>query len=163
MQNLATTSGQAIGFGSMAQLGEPDPSNITKQDILSSLSFDKIGRYLSVGDRGGRLIVFEQIQEGGQIEMDYLTEFQSHETAFDPLTSSQIPEKINAIEWINPYHSSLPQMLVANDRVIKLWKVEFRRERKFESCKKLLQKGKLAIPRSKVVNEGYEGKLRKQY
>ena len=54
-------------------------------------------------------------------------------------------------------------MLVANDRVIKLWKVEFRRERKFESCKKLLQKGKLAIPRSKVVNEGYEGKLRKQY
>ena len=39
-------------------LGEPDPSNITKQDILSAIAFDKHGKLLSVGDRGGRVIVF---------------------------------------------------------------------------------------------------------
>lgn len=61
---------------------------------------------LSVGDRGGRIIVFQRIDEGGSIDFDYLAEFQSHETSFDPLNSNQIPEKINAIEWINRYDQS---------------------------------------------------------
>jgi len=42
----------------MNTLGEPDPNNISKQDILSSINFDKNGNYLCVGDRGGRVIVF---------------------------------------------------------------------------------------------------------
>lgn len=54
-------------------------------------------------------------------------------------------------------------MLSANDKVIKLWKIEYKREKKYESCKKLLQKGKLAIPRSKVVNESFEGRCRTIY
>lgn len=37
------------------------------------------------------------------MDWDYLTEFQSHETSFDPLNSNQIPEKINVLEWINVY------------------------------------------------------------
>jgi serine/threonine-protein phosphatase 2A regulatory subunit B len=60
-------------------LGEPDPANITKQDILQSISFDKKGDLLSVGDKGGRIIVFQRIEENGAIDYDYLTEFQSHE------------------------------------------------------------------------------------
>ena len=39
-------------------IDEPDPSNITKQDILSAIAFDKQGQLLSVGDRGGRVIIF---------------------------------------------------------------------------------------------------------
>jgi serine/threonine-protein phosphatase 2A regulatory subunit B len=85
-----------------------------------------------------------------------MAEFQSHETTFDPLNSTQIPEKINAIEWIN-MHGSTPALLSANDRLIKLWKIDLKKEKKYESCKKLLQKGKLMIPRSKVVNESVEG------
>ena len=42
----------------MTNLGEPDPANITKQDLLSAIKFDKFGQYLSVGDRGGRVIIF---------------------------------------------------------------------------------------------------------
>jgi hypothetical protein len=34
-------------------------------------------------------------------------------------------------------------MLTANDKLIKLWRLEFKKEKKYESCKKLLQKGKL--------------------
>ena len=100
------------------------------------------------------------MEEGGVIDYDYMTEFQSHSTTFDPLNSTQISEKINVQEWINKYPNSLPQMLSANDKVIKLWKIEYRREKKYESCKKLLQKGKLTIPRSKVVNEAFEGRCR---
>lgn len=42
----------------MNVLGEPDPTNITKHDLLNSIKFDYTGNYLAVGDRGGRVIVF---------------------------------------------------------------------------------------------------------
>jgi len=144
-------------------LGEPDPANITKSDLLSAISFDKQGQMLAVGDRGGRIIVFQRSVEDKQIEFDYLTEFQSHEVAFDPLNSQQIPEKINCIEWINQFPNSKPQLMTANDKLIKLWKLDFKREKRYESCKKLLSKGKFMLPRSKVVNESWEGKMRSFY
>ena len=54
-------------------------------------------------------------------------------------------------------------MLTANDKLIKLWRLEFKKEKKYESCKKLLQKGKLVMPRSKVINESWEGKWKSFY
>lgn len=54
-------------------------------------------------------------------------------------------------------------MLTANDKLIKLWKIDYRKEKKYESCKKLLQKGRLAIPRSKVLSESWEGRYRHFY
>ena len=54
-------------------------------------------------------------------------------------------------------------MLTANDKLIKLWRLEYKKERKFESSKKLLQKGKLMLPRSKIVNESWEGKCKSLY
>jgi hypothetical protein len=72
------------------------------------------------------------------VEFDYLSEFQSHETTFDPLNSTSIPEKINAIEWINLHTQTKPQLLTANDKLIKLWKIDYKKEKKYESCKKLL-------------------------
>jgi serine/threonine-protein phosphatase 2A regulatory subunit B len=47
--------------------------------------------------------------------------------------------------------------------LIKLWKLENKKEKKYESCKKLLQKGKLVMPRSKIVNESFEGRNRMNY
>jgi hypothetical protein len=67
-----------------------------------------------------------------------MTEFQSHEAAFDPLNSTQVPEKVNVIEWVNRYQPCVPQLLTANDRLIKLWRIEYRKERKYESCKKII-------------------------
>ena len=54
-----------MGMASLSQLGEPDPANITKQDVLSGLAFDKHGTHLAVGDKGGRVIVFERVEEKG--------------------------------------------------------------------------------------------------
>jgi len=36
------------------------PETVCKEDIISAIAFDKSGRYVSVGDRAGRLIIFEQ-------------------------------------------------------------------------------------------------------
>jgi serine/threonine-protein phosphatase 2A regulatory subunit B len=69
-------------------LGETDPTNITKQDLLASIAFDKQGTMLSVGDRGGRVIVFQRVEEQGQVDYEYMTEFQAHESTFDPLNSN---------------------------------------------------------------------------
>lgn len=149
-----------LGLLPLNTLGEPDPQNITKQDILTAIAFDKQGQLLSVGDRGGRVIVFQRIEENGVMDWDYLTEFQSHETSFDPLNSNQIPEKINVLEWINKYPGSALHMLSANDKLIKLWRIDLKKEKKYESAKKLLMKGKVMLPRSKVVNEAWEGKCK---
>lgn len=60
---------------SMNVLGETDPTNITKQDLLSSIQFDRQGSMLAVGDRGGRVIVFQRVEEQGLIDYEYMTEF----------------------------------------------------------------------------------------
>jgi len=54
-------------------------------------------------------------------------------------------------------------LLTANDKLIKLWKIAYRKEKKYESCKKMLAKGKFAIPRSKVISEQWEGRCASQY
>lgn len=64
-----------LNMAALNTLGEPDPTNITKQDILSSIQFDKQGQFLSVGDRGGRVIVFQKVEENGVCDYDYMTEF----------------------------------------------------------------------------------------
>lgn len=67
---------EPLNLVNLNSLGEPKASAIGKHDLLSAISFDRTGDILSVGDRGGRVIVFERIQnEQGATDFDYLTEF----------------------------------------------------------------------------------------
>jgi hypothetical protein len=92
---------ECLNLLNMNSLGEPDASAISKHDLLSAISFDKRGDYLSVGDRGGRVIIFERKNDQGVEDFDYFTEFQSHTKSFDTLQSSDISEHITGIEWLN--------------------------------------------------------------
>jgi serine/threonine-protein phosphatase 2A regulatory subunit B len=58
LQDFTGSTHSPLKWYNLAVLGETDASSITKQDLLSSISFDKHGNYLAVGDRGGRIIVF---------------------------------------------------------------------------------------------------------
>eukprot|EP00792_Barthelona_sp_PAP020_P005708 TRINITY_DN2763_c0_g1_i3.p1 TRINITY_DN2763_c0_g1~~TRINITY_DN2763_c0_g1_i3.p1 ORF type:complete len:422 (+),score=91.33 TRINITY_DN2763_c0_g1_i3:44-1309(+) len=92
-------------------------------DIISMIEYDSTGNYIAVGDRGGRVILFERnLQQNRTAEYQYYTEFQSHELEFDYLRSEEIEERINQICWLKPQPSSL-LMLTCNDKTIKLWKV----------------------------------------
>ena len=51
---------EPLNLLNMSSLGEPDPTAIARHDLLSAISFDKTGQMLSVGDRGGRIIIFEK-------------------------------------------------------------------------------------------------------
>ncbi len=56
---------------------------------------------MAVGDRGGRVVVFEQNRKEsvGNSDYKFYAEFQSHEPEFDCLKSLEIEEKINKIKW----------------------------------------------------------------
>ncbi|THG15224.1 hypothetical protein TEA_013847 [Camellia sinensis var. sinensis] len=110
-------------------------------DIISSIEFEKSGDYLAVGDRGGRIVIFERKANKDSLgehhthlekldfvdthhpEFQYKTEFQSHEPEFDYLKSLEIEEKINKVRWCATPNGSL-FILSTNDKTIKLWKVK---------------------------------------
>lgn len=57
---------------------------VSDEDIISAMAFDPTGNYIALGDKAGRLIVFER-SEAGNIEYQYSTELQSHTKEFDYL------------------------------------------------------------------------------
>ena len=84
----------------------------------------------------------------------YLTEFLAYEVVYDTLTSQPIPEKVNALEWLNLYKAKQPHILTANEKFIKLYKIKAQKEKKIESAQKILKKAnKIQFPRSKVTSE----------
>lgn len=151
---------ECLNLLNMNSLGEPDPSAISKHDLLSSISFCKRGDYLSVGDRGGRVIIFERKFEQGREDFDYFTEFQSHTKSFDVLNSTDISEEITGIEWVNNGNCHKPHLLTQNDRTVKLWRIQDKTTKKTESCKKLLDKNKgIVFPKTRTTVEGKSSKL----
>ncbi|KGN63570.1 serine/threonine protein phosphatase 2A 55 kDa regulatory subunit B beta isoform [Cucumis sativus] len=127
--------------------------DIQDVDIISAIGFDKTGDNLAIGDRGGRVIIFERkdgkdtfknyptrskleqlnLTPACHPEYQYKTEFQSHEPEFDYLKSLEIEEKINKIKWcVSPNGSRF--ILSTNDKTIKLWKVK---EHKVKTVKEM--------------------------
>lgn len=112
--------------------------DIQEVDIISAIEFDKTGEHLATGDRGGRVVLFQQtdgkdLQSRRELERadfliskhpeyHYKTEFQSHEPEFDYLKSLEIEEKINKIRWSHTANGAL-FLLSTNNKTIKLWKV----------------------------------------
>ena len=102
--------------------------DLGEADVLSAVEFDRSGKYLATGDKGGRVVVFETENGNnprpvaGNAEYKFLCEYQSHEPEFDYLKSLEIEEKINQIKWLGSSYNSL-FMLTTNDKTIKLWKV----------------------------------------
>ena len=112
---------------------------VANEDIISVISFDSQGNYLAVGDRAGRLILFQRnLHTRSKTpfnEFVYLTEIQSHFKEFDCLQSVDIDEKINCIEWISQPDEAL-MLLTSNDKTIKFWKIQNKLVKKAEkACK----------------------------
>lgn len=81
------------------------------------------------------MIVFKynELKNSRYFDYRYFTEMQSHEPEFDHLKSIELDEKINSIEFVNN-KSSMLQMLSTNDRVIKLWKFNYKIHRESSKC-----------------------------
>uniref|UniRef100_A0A671SER4 Serine/threonine-protein phosphatase 2A 55 kDa regulatory subunit B n=1 Tax=Sinocyclocheilus anshuiensis TaxID=1608454 RepID=A0A671SER4_9TELE len=102
-------------------------------DIISAVEFSHSGELLATGDRGGRIVIFQQEQESKNLpqcrtEYNVYSTFQSHEPEFDYLKSLEIEEKINKIRWL-PQKNAAHFLLSTNDKTIKLWKISERDKR----------------------------------
>lgn len=111
----------SLNFTTISSLGERDISQVQQSDILSALAFDTRGRYLSVGDYGGRCIVFERKTVGKQTDYEYLMEFQAFDKQIDTLSSQKIPDTVTQILWLT--QPTTNNLLTANARGVKLWKI----------------------------------------
>ncbi|OXB56933.1 hypothetical protein ASZ78_005383 [Callipepla squamata] len=102
-------------------------------DIISTVEFNHSGELLATGDKGGRVVIFQQEQENktqshSRGEYNVYSTFQSHEPEFDYLKSLEIEEKINKIRWL-PQKNAAQFLLSTNDKTIKLWKISERDKR----------------------------------
>jgi serine/threonine-protein phosphatase 2A regulatory subunit B len=85
-------------------LGERDKTKVSDSDVLSTISFDKTGKFLAVGDNGGRVIIFKysDVRNSRYFDYKYYAEIQAHEPDFDHLKSVELCEKVNALEFLHP-------------------------------------------------------------
>lgn len=104
-------------------MGERDQARISDGDVLSTINFDKTGKFLAVGDGGGRVIMFKYSEINGSRYFDYKyhTEIQAHEPDFDHLKSVEVSEKVNTLEFLHPSGNTEVRFLSTNDKRIKLW------------------------------------------
>ncbi|XP_016101317.1 serine/threonine-protein phosphatase 2A 55 kDa regulatory subunit B alpha isoform-like [Sinocyclocheilus grahami] len=79
--------------------------DVAEADIISTVEFNHSGELLATGDKGGRVVIFQQETENKsqpqcRSEYNVYSTFQSHEPEFDYLKSLEIEEKINKIRWL---------------------------------------------------------------
>ena len=141
---------------------------VANEDIISALNFDKSGNFLAVGDRAGRLILFQRnLHTKSKTpfnEFIYLTEIQSHYKEFDFLQSTDIEERINCIEWLNMPGENM-MMLSANDKTIKLWKVSNKAVKKSEKfpTRSGMSQLNLKLPKLKTIDQAYCPSLKRVF
>ncbi|KAF4789408.1 Serine/threonine-protein phosphatase 2A 55 kDa regulatory subunit B alpha isoform [Turdus rufiventris] len=123
-----------FGSGAVKTLFVPAMiDSLLQTDIISTVEFNHSGELLATGDKGGRVVIFQQEQENktqshSRGEYNVYSTFQSHEPEFDYLKSLEIEEKINKIRWL-PQKNAAQFLLSTNDKTIKLWKISERDKR----------------------------------
>ncbi|XP_064031764.1 serine/threonine-protein phosphatase 2A 55 kDa regulatory subunit B alpha isoform isoform X1 [Pogoniulus pusillus] len=132
--------GAALGAGGgndiqwcFSQVKGAVDDDVAEADIISTVEFNHSGELLATGDKGGRVVIFQQEQENktqshSRGEYNVYSTFQSHEPEFDYLKSLEIEEKINKIRWL-PQKNAAQFLLSTNDKTIKLWKISERDKR----------------------------------
>jgi len=131
--NGATNSAADFQWCFSQVKGAVDEDDITEADIISCVEFNHDGSLLATGDKGGRVVIFQQELESKRNrskkgEYTVYSTFQSHEPEFDYLKSLEIEEKINQIKWLRrKNHAHF--LLSTNDKTIKLWKIQERDKR----------------------------------
>uniref|UniRef100_A0A3B3DSM9 Serine/threonine-protein phosphatase 2A 55 kDa regulatory subunit B n=1 Tax=Oryzias melastigma TaxID=30732 RepID=A0A3B3DSM9_ORYME len=105
--------------------------DVAEADIISTVEFNHTGELLATGDKGGRVVIFQQEIENKSLpqfrsEYNVYSTFQSHEPEFDYLKSLEIEEKINKIRWL-PQKNAAQFLLSTNefltnlDTSFKIW------------------------------------------
>ncbi|CAF3485586.1 unnamed protein product [Adineta steineri] len=115
-----------------SQVKGPVDDEVQEADLISTIEFNEDGEFLAVGDKGGRIVIFQREQQTKTSSRlndynVYIT-FHSHEPEFDYLKSLEIEEKINQIRWLKRKNAA-HFLLSTNDKTVKLWKISEKTKR----------------------------------
>jgi len=111
-----------------------DPQAVNEENVITTVEFDPTGEFLSIGYQCGQVVVFRN--QPGSDTFKFHTQFESHQSEFDFLTSLEIEEKINKIKWVkNKYQNNGRMLLSTNDKTIKLWKMYDKKNRSLDNEK----------------------------
>lgn len=123
--------------------------NSSSDDLVTALEFEKSGRYLAVGDKAGRICIFQECKDvsGRCSEYRFYTEFQSHEAGFDYLKSLDLEEEISDVKFCQQRQPGMLHVLATNDHTIKLWKVHGKQHKRVQRPAGLAKGAKPAISR----------------
>ncbi|CAF1651102.1 unnamed protein product, partial [Adineta ricciae] len=115
-----------------SQVKGPVDDEVQEADLISTIEFNEDGELLAVGDKGGRIVVFQREQQTKtsprRNEYNVYITFHSHEPEFDYLKSLEIEEKINQIRWLKRKNAA-HFLLSTNDKTVKLWKISEKTKR----------------------------------
>jgi serine/threonine-protein phosphatase 2A regulatory subunit B len=163
---LKSTPAQDSYYKISQSFGERNLLSQNKEDdLLTALAFDKSGEQIAVGDNAGRLVLFKfthpnfpddnivgsshnlhykrissfdlgnlLLKNGSEYE--YLFDFQSHLTEFDPLKSEVIEQKIENISFLNNNGNQI-NLISSNSKTIKLWRVSEKHQKIITSNNKI--------------------------
>jgi len=72
---IMDSKNNAASFNLVQIFGDKN-GRVAEEDIISAVEFDQTGKYLSLGDRAGRLIIFDAQQQKNKktVEFGYYTE-----------------------------------------------------------------------------------------
>lgn len=110
---------------------------VHQEDIISTIKFDHDGKFLGLGDKAGRIIIFKAPDSRKKDDrFSYFTEvpikliqFQAYTREFDPLNSSDIDEEVSSLCWLHP-QGHYQKMLTMNSKTIKQWKIYEKAQKK---------------------------------
>lgn len=141
--------------------------------IVTASDFSENGSHFAVGDKGGRVVIFENKERKNKLnqkeqELNYLYEFGSMERDFNYLNSKEYFETIRDLKVFNSQSSKENiNLLLAGYRKIKLESVYIKAEREFENEAMISPpNGKnvnLKVPKLKNVTKTINNKTKKEF
>ena len=123
----------AGGWAFKQIIGDDNPNQeVTEEDIISAISFDRDGQHLAIGDNAGRVILFQRDQSKEGAPYGFITELYAHTKFFDYFRSEESEPRILDIKWINSWGKSL-NFLTATEKCINFCKVKEKPRKVFEN------------------------------
>ncbi|KAH0790349.1 protein phosphatase PP2A regulatory subunit B [Histomonas meleagridis] len=109
------------------------PALLKREDRISVISFDPAGKFLAVGDHGGRIIIFS-IDDNPKTgpKFSFVCQIEAHISEFDYLRSVFSSKTVNSIKWV-PTTVLNPLFLSCNSSQVKLWRLDYTKEFSWEN------------------------------
>jgi hypothetical protein len=100
--------------------GVPEDAATDHEEITAMAVCDS-GRYVAVGDRGGRITILTRCADAVPPEVAFLCEVQAYQPAVDPLRSVQVGTAVSALAWCRESETLLLSGNV--EGCVKQWKI----------------------------------------